>query len=108
MDFILLAEHYAGDDHNVKTLASGVLAGYAGVSVEDFEARAARRGNTNGTSRDFSQHPHKPVLRLLVLHDDADREFGYTTGAEQALEQAGEDNWTVVSIKNDWATVVQP
>jgi hypothetical protein len=36
----VMAEHYAGDDHNVKTLADGVLAAYAGVSVEDFEARA--------------------------------------------------------------------
>src|SRR6478672_1017782 len=30
----VMAEHYAGDDHNVKTLAGGVLAAYAGVSVE--------------------------------------------------------------------------
>ena len=29
----------------------------------------------------------------------------YTSGAEQALEQAGKDGWTVVSVKNDWATV---
>jgi hypothetical protein len=36
----VMAEHYAGDDHNVKTLAGGVLAAYAGVSVEDFETRA--------------------------------------------------------------------
>ena len=54
---------------------------------------------------DFTQHQDKPSLRLLVLHDDAEREFDYTSGAEQALEQAGSDDWTVVSIKNDWATV---
>ena len=47
----------------------------------------------------------RPALRLLVLHDDAEREFGYTAGAETSLEQAAEDDWTVVSIKNDWATV---
>jgi phosphoglycolate phosphatase-like HAD superfamily hydrolase len=213
----LMAEHYAGDDHNVKTLAAGVLAAYAGVSVEDFEARAdaflrstqhptlgrsyldcayapmvellalldangfanyivsgggrdfmrpisqevygiprervigsatalsytsderggtithapapdylddgpekpirvwsrtGRRpllaaGNTNGDvpMLDFSQHTDKPFLRLLVLHDDAEREFDYTTGAEQALEQADKDGWTVVSVRNDWTTV---
>jgi hypothetical protein len=28
-----------------------------------------------------------------------------TAGAEQALEVAGQQNWTVVSIKNDWNTV---
>jgi hypothetical protein len=44
-------------------------------------------------------------LRLLVLHDDAEREFEYTGGAEQALERADTSGWTVVSVKNDWATV---
>jgi hypothetical protein len=44
-------------------------------------------------------------LRLLVLHDDPEREFDYTTGAEQALEQARTNGWTVVSINDDWTTV---
>ena len=48
-------------------------------------------GNSNGDipMLDFAQHEDKPFLRLLVLHDDAEREFDYTDGAEQALEQAG-------------------
>ena len=33
-------EHYAGDDTNVRTLAGGILAAYAGISVEDFEAQS--------------------------------------------------------------------
>jgi hypothetical protein len=53
----------------------------------------------------FTLHEDKPTLRLLVLHDDGEREFDYTTGAEQALEQAEADGWTVISIKNDWTTV---
>ena len=40
-----------------------------------------------------------------VLHDDPEREFEYTAGAEKSLERAATDGWTVVSIKNDWATV---
>lgn len=44
-------------------------------------------------------------LRLLVLHDDAEREFAYTAGAEDALGLAAAQDWTVVSIKNDWAAV---
>ena len=32
--------------------------------------------------------PDAPSLRLLVLHDDAEREFDYTAGAERALEHA--------------------
>jgi hypothetical protein len=213
----VMTEHYAGDDHNVKTLAGGVLAAYAGVSVEDFETRAdtflrgtqhptlrrgylecayapmvellallaangfanyivsgggrdfmrpiaqevygiprervigsatalaytndkrggtithtpapdylddgpekpvriwsrtGRRpllaaGNSNGDipMLDFTRHEDKPFLRLLVLHDDAEREFDYAAGAEQALEQAGPAGWTTVSVRDDWATV---
>ena len=213
-----MAEHYAGDDTNVRTLAGGILAAYAGISVEDFEAqsdafirtartiptlgrgylecayapmvellgyldangfsnyivsgggrdfmrpisqdmygiprervigssstfaytsndnggtithkpeadylddgpekpiriwnRTGRRpllaaGNSNGDvpMLEFTHHTDKPTLRLLVLHDDAEREFDYTTGAEQALRRAKADGWTVVSIKNDWTTV---
>ena len=64
-------------------------------------------GNSNGDipMLHFTQHPDKPNLRLLVLHDDDDREFAYTTGAEQALDQAARDGWTVVSAKHDWDTV---
>jgi phosphoserine phosphatase len=64
-------------------------------------------GNSNGdiAMLDFAQHPDKPSLRLLVLHDDAEREFDYTRGAEQALDRARTDDWTVVSVKNDWTSV---
>ncbi|MBB2940650.1 phosphoserine phosphatase [Actinoplanes lutulentus] len=213
----VMAEHYAGDDTNVRTLGAGVLAAYAGISVEDFEQlsddflrsarhptlgrgylqcayapmidlldylaahgftsyiasgggrdfmrpisqdvygiprervigssstfaytsdgkrgsithqpeadylddgpekpiriwnRTGRRpllaaGNSNGDvpMLEFTQHRDKPTLRLLVLHDDAEREFDYITGAEQALKRAETDGWTVVSVKNDWMTV---
>lgn len=45
------------------------------------------------------------IWGLLVLHDGEEREFAYTAGAETSLEQAKAQNWTVVSIKDDWATV---
>jgi phosphoserine phosphatase len=213
----VLAEHYAGDETNVRTLLGGVLAAFAGITVDDFEAqsdrflrttqhptlgrpylscayvpmiellayleangfsnyiasgggrdfmrpishevygiprervigsaialeyvsdehggaitrrpeadylddgpqkpiriwsRVGRRpllaaGNSNGDIQmlEFTRHQDKPSLRLLVLHDDADREFDYTVGAEQALERADANAWTVISIKRDWATV---
>ena len=213
----LMAEHYAGDDSNVRTLAGGILAAFEGISVEDFEAqsgeflrsaqhptlgrgyletayapmiellryleangfsnyiasgggrdfmrpisqqvygiprqrvigsasaleytsdehggtithkaqadyiddgpqkpiriwsRTGRRpllaaGNSNGDipMLDFTQHANKPSLRLLLLHDDSDREFDYTSGADHALERARAAEWTVVSLKNDWAKV---
>ena len=214
---IVLAEHYAGDETNVRTLLAGVLAAFAGIGVDDFEARSdaflrtvqhptlgraylecayapmvallgyleangfsnyiasgggrdcmrpisqelygiprervigsastleyasddrggtithkpeadylddgpqkpiriwsriGRRpllavGNSNGDipMLEFTQHPDKPFLGMLVLHDDGEREFDCTSGAEQALEQADRSGWTVASIKNDWATV---
>jgi len=59
-------------------------------------------GNSDG---DIEMLEFTRGMRLLVLHDDADREFDYTAGAEKALEQAAKDDWTVVSMRNDWATV---
>jgi len=45
------------------------------------------------------------ALRLLVLHDDPEREFDYTTGAETALQRADDEDWTVISVRDDWSTV---
>ena len=53
----------------------------------------------------FARHPGRDSLRLLILHDDPDREFDYVAGAEEALQRARERSWTVVSVKDDWATV---
>src|SRR6188508_1692024 len=36
----VLAEHYSGDDSNVRVLLGGVLAAHSGISVETFEAEA--------------------------------------------------------------------
>ena len=64
-------------------------------------------GNSNGDvpMLAFAGTPTTRALRLLLLHDDAEREFDYKAGAEQALETASQENWTVVSMKNDWNTV---
>ncbi|EID73103.1 MULTISPECIES: HAD family hydrolase [Rhodococcus] len=67
-------------------------------------------GNSNGDlpMLAFSGLPDRPALRVLILHDDADREFDYVAGAEQALEHARGMNWTVVSMKNDWTSIFSP
>jgi phosphoglycolate phosphatase-like HAD superfamily hydrolase len=64
-------------------------------------------GNSNGDVEmmRFARVTGRPGLRLLVLHDDADREFDYVTGAEDALARAKDRQWTIVSIAKDWATV---
>lgn len=64
-------------------------------------------GNSNGDipMLEFAGTATRPPLRLLVLHDDADREADYVKGAEVALERARAEGWTVVSIKDDWSMV---
>ena len=67
-------------------------------------------GNSNGDlpMLRFAGGPARPGLRLLVLHDDPEREFDYVAGAEQAPDEAKAQGWTVVSVKHDWATVFDP
>jgi hypothetical protein len=70
----------------------------------------AAAGNSNGDLEmlQWTGGPSRPALRLLVLHDDAEREFDYVAGAERVLEHARAAGWTVVSVKEDWATVFAP
>jgi hypothetical protein len=44
---------------------------------------------------------------MLVNHDDAEREYAYTTAAERSLSEAKDLGWTVVSMKDDWATIFE-
>jgi hypothetical protein len=53
----------------------------------------------------FARVADAPGLRILVVHDNAEREFDYTAGAEDALARARDHDWTVVSMKDDWRTV---
>jgi hypothetical protein len=75
-------------------------------------------GNSNGDKEmlEYTQGGSGARFGLLVLHDDAAREFAYgpalglpnvQLGAfEQDLyDQAKKVGWTVVSMKNDWRTV---
>ena len=64
-------------------------------------------GNSNGDipMMRFARRGDRDALRLLVLHDDADREFDYVAGAEDALQRAKDRSWTVVSMKTDWDRV---
>ena len=61
-------------------------------------------GNSNGDIP-MLRFAGRDGLRLLVRHDDAEREFDYRAGAEDALQRAADRSWTVVSIATDWATV---
>jgi phosphoglycolate phosphatase-like HAD superfamily hydrolase len=64
-------------------------------------------GNSNGDipMLRFARVDTRPALRLLVVHDDAEREFDDQKGAEQAIARANDKDWTLISIKNDWSQV---
>ena len=64
-------------------------------------------GNSNGDvpMLEFTQHEDRPFLRLLVVHDDGEREFAYVSGAEQALERADKAGWTLARMSSDWTRV---
>jgi haloacid dehalogenase-like hydrolase len=58
-------------------------------------------------------------LGLLVLHDDADREFAYGPAnglpdtsvgdfSQALMDGAKERGWVVISMKRDWGTIFQP
>jgi phosphoglycolate phosphatase-like HAD superfamily hydrolase len=59
-------------------------------------------GNSNG---DIEMLEYTHGMRLLVRHDDAEREFDYVAGAEKALDLAGARGWTVASMRDDWTHV---
>jgi phosphoserine phosphatase len=64
-------------------------------------------GNSNGDIEmmRFARSHEREGLRILLRHDDADREFAYDQGAEDALERAAERGWTVVSMRDDWSRI---
>jgi phosphoserine phosphatase len=64
-------------------------------------------GNSNADLEmlQFAGGPLRPGLRLVLLHDDPEREFSYVSGSERVLDVAHSKSWTVVSMKDDWKTI---
>ena len=65
-------------------------------------------GNSDGDipMLDFARGGSRRGLALLVHHDDATRDdTPYDTGAERALDTASDRGYTVVSVRDDWASV---
>ena len=63
-----MTEHYAGNDTNVKTLAGGILAAYAGISVDDFEQQSdafLRSAQHRTLGRRYLQCAYAPMVELL-------------------------------------------
>ena len=67
-------------------------------------------GNSDGDIQmlEFGSGRDGATLGLLVHHDDAEREYAYDKGTENALKEAGERGWIVISMKKDWKTIFPP
>jgi hypothetical protein len=64
----VLAEHYAGDDTNVRTLLAGVLAAHGEMSVDDFEVQAdsfLRTAQHPTLGRGYLECAYLPMVELL-------------------------------------------
>ena len=46
-------------------------------------------------------------FRLVIVHDDAEREYVVTAAAEKLLESSRQGGWTMVSMKDDWKTILK-
>jgi phosphoserine phosphatase len=99
-------------DGNVYTTAEPEFLDDGPIKPVRLWSRIGRRptfaaGNSNGDIEmlEFADSSTGPSLNVLVLHDDSEREFDYTAGAERALDLAKTRGWTVTSMRDDWTTV---
>jgi phosphoglycolate phosphatase-like HAD superfamily hydrolase len=85
------------------------------VSIQKIIGRRpiAAFGNSDGDLQmlEWTAAGKGARLALLVHHDDAAREWAYDRGSkigglDKALDEANAKKWVVVSMKNDWNTIL--
>jgi phosphoserine phosphatase len=83
-----------------------------GINQHIGQRPIAAFGNSDGDLQmlQYTASGAGPHLALLVHHDDAVREFAYDRQSkvgklDKAWDEAVTDGWTVVSMKDDWATI---
>ena len=75
-------------------------------------------GNSTGDRQmlEYTKTGNGARLAMLVLHDDAEREYAYGpakglpdtkvgTFTQALYDEAKKNGWTVISVKNDWKTI---
>jgi phosphoglycolate phosphatase-like HAD superfamily hydrolase len=73
---------------------------------EHILARTGRTALFAGGNGDVDlEMPQEARFRLVIVHDDDEREYAYTAAAEKLLAAAEKGGWTMVSMKDDWKTV---
>ena len=55
----------------------------------------------------YSQGGTRPSLQIMIHHDDAAREYAYTEEDNGSLNAAKQNGWLIVSMKNDWRTILR-
>ena len=74
--------------------------------LEHIYARTGRTALFSGGNGDVDlEMLQEARFRLVVVHDDEEREYLVTAAAEKLLAAGEQGGWTMVSMKNDWKTV---
>jgi len=74
--------------------------------LEHIHARTGRTALFAGGNGDVDLEMLQAArFRLVVVHDDQDREYVVTAGAEKLLAAGEQGSWTMVSMKDDWNTI---
>ena len=74
--------------------------------LEHIYARTGRTALFAGGNGDVDlEMLQEARFRLVIVHDDAEREYVVTAAAEKLLDAGQQGGWTMVSMKNDWKTV---
>ncbi len=73
---------------------------------EDIYARTGRVARfVGGNGDDDKEMLELADFPLVIVHDDDEREYAYTVGAESLLPAAAQGGWTMVSMRDDWNTL---
>ena len=74
--------------------------------LEHIHARTGRTALFAGGNGDVDlEMLQEASFRLVIVHDDEEREYAVTAGAEKLLDAGKQGRWTMVSMKDDWKTI---
>ena len=74
--------------------------------LEHIHARTGRTALFAGGNGDVDlEMLQEARFRLVVVHDDGEREYVVTAAAEKLLAAGEAGGWTMVSMKDDWKTI---
>ena len=74
--------------------------------LEHIYARTGRTALFAGGNGDVDlEMLQEARFRLVIVHDDEEREYIVTAAAEKLLDAGEEGGWTMVSMKDDWKNI---